>query len=60
MVCGFSCLASGYTIGLVGETAVRMYGINENIFVAIVLVMIFSEVIGLYGMIVGIIMSLSG
>ena len=57
LTCGFSCVASGYAIGIVGEVAVKMYGINENIFVAIILIMIFAEVLGLYGMIVSIIMS---
>ena len=57
LTCGFSCVASGYAIGVVGEVAVKMYGINENIFVAIILIMIFAEVLGLYGMIVSIIMS---
>ena len=59
LVCGLSCIASGYAIGHVGETAIRMYGINESIFVAIILIMIFAEVIGLYGMIVAIVMAIS-
>ena len=57
LCCGISCIASGYAIGVVGESGVRFYGINEDIFVAIILIMIFAEVIGLYGMIVAIIMS---
>ena len=57
ITCGGSCVSSGYAIGLVGENAVRNYGMNENIFVAIILIMIFAEVLGLYGMIVAIIMS---
>ena len=58
ITCGLCCLAAGYAIGVVGEVAVRMNGINEKIFIAIVLIMIFAEVIGLYGMIIGIIMAL--
>ena len=57
LICGLSCISSGYAIGVVGETSVRMYGINEDMFIAIILIMIFAEVLGLYGMIVGIIMS---
>ena len=57
LACGISCIGSGYAIGLVGEYAVRFFGMNEAIFVAIILIMIFAEVIGLYGMIVAIIMS---
>jgi len=47
LVCGISCIAAGYAIGVVGEVAIRMNGINEAIFVIIVLIMIFAEVIGL-------------
>ena len=57
IICGFSCIASGYAIGVVGESAIKYYGINANIFVAIILIMIFAEVLGLYGMIVAIIVS---
>ena len=59
IVCGLSNAIAGYTIGLTGESGVKFYGINENIFVGLILILIFAEVLGLYGMIAGIIMSLA-
>ena len=58
LACGLSQVASGYAIGLVGEDGVLSYGKNENVFVALILILIFAEVLGLYGMIVAIIMQL--
>ena len=57
MVSGFSNVAAGYAIGLVGERGVKYYAINESIFVALILILIFAEVLGLFGMITGIIVS---
>ncbi len=54
---GFSNVAAGYAIGLVGERGVKYYAINENIFVALILILIFAEVLGLFGMITSIIVS---
>ena len=59
IVCGLSNAVAGYAIGLSGETGVRSYAINENIFVGLILILIFAEVLGLYGLIAGIIMSLA-
>lgn len=58
LLCGISNVAAGYAIGVVGETGVKFYAINENIFVAMILILIFSEVLGLFGMITAIIMSI--
>ncbi len=58
LACGLSQLAAGYAIGLVGEHGVKCYGMNEQIFVALILILIFAEVLGLYGMIVAIILQL--
>ena len=54
---GISSVAAGYAIGIVGDTGVRANAINEDMFVAMILMMIFGEAIGLYGLIVAIIMS---
>ena len=54
---GMSALAAGYAIGIVGDTGVRSNAMNEDMFVAMILMMIFAEAIGLYGLIVAIIMS---
>ena len=58
LLCGFSNLVAGYSIGLVGEQGVKFYAINEAIFVALILILIFAEVLGLYGMISSIIVSI--
>ena len=58
LCCGISQMGAGYAIGLVGEHGVKCYGMNENIFMALILILIFSEVLGLYGMIVAIILQL--
>ena len=55
---GLSNVAAGYAIGVVGEQGVKFYAINEAIFVALILILIFSEVLGLFGMITAIIMSI--
>ena len=54
---GMSSIAAGYAIGIVGDTGVRSNAINEDMFVAMILMMIFAEAIGLYGLIIAIIMS---
>lgn len=42
-------LAAGYCIGIVGDTGVRAYMEQSRIFVGMVLILIFGEVLGLYG-----------
>ena len=56
--CGFSSLAAGLAIGIAGEKLVQAYAQTEKIFVGMLLVLIFSEAIGLYGLIIAIIMSI--
>ena len=58
LCCGLSQLAAGYAIGIVGDHGVRCFARNENFFVALFLILIFAEVLGLYGMIVAIILQL--
>lgn len=57
---GFACLLSGYAIGIVGDEGVRRYLHQPKLFVGIVLILIFSEVLGLYGMIVALILNTKG
>lgn len=57
LCCGLSSLASGLAIGVVGDAGVRAYAQTDGIFVGMILVLIFSEAIGLYGFIVAIIIS---
>jgi len=55
--CGLTGLAAGYAIGVVGDACARAYMFQSRIFVAMVLMLIFAEVIGLYGLIVALIMN---
>ena len=57
LCCGASALASGYAIGVSGEHAVRTNAINEEFYVGMILILIFSEAIGLFGLIISIILS---
>jgi len=53
---GLAGLAAGYAIGIVGDMGVRSYMQQSRIFVGMVLILIFGEVLGLYGLIVGLIL----
>lgn len=54
---GFACLALGYAIGVVGDEGVRKFMHQPRLFVGIVLILIFAEVLGLYGMIIALILN---
>jgi V-type H+-transporting ATPase proteolipid subunit len=53
LACGLSVgltgLAAGYCIGIVGDKGVRAYMLQSRVFVGMVLILIFGEVLGLYG-----------
>lgn len=49
---GFCGLASGVAIGVVGDAAVRGVAQQPRLFIGMILILIFSEVLALYGMIV--------
>jgi len=55
--CGFTGLAAGYAIGYVGDSCVRAYVYESKVFVTMVLMLIFGEVLGLYGLIIALIMN---
>lgn len=57
LACGFTGLAAGYAIGIVGDACVRAYIYESRVFVSMVLILIFAEVLGLYGLIVALIMN---
>merc|ERR1719197_333074 len=52
--CGLSSLASGLSIGVAGDAGVRAFAQTDGIYVGMILLLIFSEAIGLYGFIVAI------
>ncbi|KAG1818430.1 uncharacterized protein BJ212DRAFT_1446339 [Suillus subaureus] len=47
--CGMTGIAAGYAIGLVGDSCVRAYVHEQRVFVSMILILIFAEVLGLYG-----------
>ncbi|QKX63546.1 uncharacterized protein TRUGW13939_10717 [Talaromyces rugulosus] len=54
---GLAGLAAGYTIGIVGDAGVRAYMQQSRVYVGMILILIFGEVLGLYGLIVGLILN---
>jgi len=57
IACGLSGLAAGLAIGIVGETLTQASAVQPKLFVGMVLILIFAEALGLYGLIVGLILS---
>ncbi|KAG2748949.1 V-type ATPase [Suillus brevipes Sb2] len=55
--CGMTGIAAGYAIGLVGDSCVRAYVHEQRVFVSMILILIFAEVLGLYGLIVALLMN---
>lgn len=51
---GFSGLAAGFAIGIVGDCGVRGTAQQPRLFVGMILILIFAEVLGLYGLIVAV------
>ncbi|TGZ78542.1 V-type ATPase [Ascodesmis nigricans] len=56
LVIGFAGLAAGFTIGIVGDAGVRGCANQPKLFVGMVLVLIFAEVLALYGFVVGLVL----
>ena len=57
LCCGISSLAAGLAIGIVGDAGVRANAQTEAVFVGMILILIFAEALGLYGMIIAIVLS---
>ncbi|ALC39722.1 Vha16-5, partial [Drosophila busckii] len=51
---GVSGMASGYAIGVIGDAGVRNTAQQPRLFIGMILILIFAEVLGLYGLIVAI------
>ena len=57
LCCGLSSLGAGIAIGEAGDAGVRGLITQDRIFVGMMLILIFAEAIGLYGLIISIILS---
>eukprot|EP01068_Selenidium_serpulae_P001752 Selendium_serpulae@DN1881_c0_g1_i1.p2 len=51
LIVGLSALAAGLTIGIVGDAGVRANAQQPKLFVGMILILIFAEVLALYGLI---------
>jgi len=54
---GMSSLAAGMAIGVVGDAGVRANAQEPRLFVGMILILIFAEALGLYGLIVGLVVA---
>ncbi|KAM0789994.1 hypothetical protein ACM66B_005324 [Microbotryomycetes sp. NB124-2] len=54
---GLAGLSAGFAIGIVGDAGVRGVAQQSRVFVGMVLILIFAEVLGLYGLIVALILN---
>ncbi|EPS44859.1 hypothetical protein H072_1180 [Dactylellina haptotyla CBS 200.50] len=54
---GLAGLAAGFAIGIVGDAGVRGTVQQPRLFVGMILILIFAEVLGLYGLIVALLMN---
>jgi V-type H+-transporting ATPase proteolipid subunit len=46
---GLTSLGAGYAIATVGDMGIRSYMKQSGVFVGMVLILIFAEILGLYG-----------
>jgi len=57
---GLSGLAAGFAIGIVGDAGVRGTAQQPKLFVGMILMLIFAEVLGLYGLITALVLVVRG
>ena len=56
LCCGLTSFGAGIAIGIGGEAGVRALGQQDKVFVGMMLLLIFSEALSLYGLIVSLIL----
>merc|ERR1712227_699510 len=54
---GYAGLSAGIAIGIVGDAGVRANARQPKLFIGVILILIFAEALGLYGLIVALILS---
>jgi len=59
MIVGLSSMSAGMAIGIVGDAGVRANAQQPKLFVGMILILIFAEALGLYGLIVGLVLASS-
>ena len=60
LITGISSLASGIAIGCVGEIGNKTITKQPKFFTPFILILIFCEMIGLFGLIIGLLVNVSG
>jgi len=61
LACGLSGLAAGIAIGIVGDAGVRAHAVQTKVFTPMIVILVFAEALGIFGLIIGIIaVSVSG
>ena len=55
LACGLSGLAAGIAIGIVGDAGIRANAANEKVFTPMIVILVFAEALGIFGLIIGII-----
>lgn len=55
LIVGLTSAASGYAIGVLGDAGVRAIPKQPRLFVGLTLVLVFAEIVGLFGLVVGVI-----
>ena len=60
LCCGAAQFASGIAVGVVGESGTQAVARQLKLFAPVVLILIFTEALALYGLIVGMILAQSG
>ena len=56
---GLSALGAGLAIGIAGDAGVRASARQPKMYVGLILILIFAEALGLYGLIVGLVLQTS-
>lgn len=57
LCCGLAALGSGFAIGITADAGVRAVGQQGLMYVGVILILIFGEALGLYGLIVALVLS---
>ena len=57
LACGLSSLGAGMAVGIIGDAGVRAFGMQEKLYVGMLLILIFAEAIGLFGFIVSLVLA---
>lgn len=59
LVVGLCCLAAGWSIGQIGNHGVIALAKQEKLFTVLLMTLIFCEILGIFGFIVGILMCIT-